>query len=173
MASAHAGGTDDPDPIAKLAAKIFEQPQRTGELTAQAVAHSHGQRRGRHLAVHDNIEMSIKRSDLVDLDECEPHLLRKRREMPCMQAPEMVLQQVQVFDEQVAPALAFAKQFLHLTESDGIDLTPLRMIRPAPPARPRMDAPVVSYGCAHAIAAAIPSPPFRGEREGPARNAGG
>jgi hypothetical protein len=43
------------------------------------------------------------------------------------------------------------------------------MIRPAPPPRPGMDPTVVSYGCAHAIAAASLSPPFRGEREGPAR----
>jgi hypothetical protein len=42
-------------------------------------------------------------------------------------------------------------------------LPPLRMIRPAPPPRAGVDAAVVSYGCAHAIAAASPSPPFRGE----------
>jgi hypothetical protein len=79
--------------------------------------------------------------------------------MARMQAPEMVLQQVQVFDQQVSPALAFAEQYLHLAERGGIDLPPLRMIRPAAPPRARVDAPVVPYGCAHAIAAASPSPP--------------
>jgi hypothetical protein len=80
-----------------------------------------------------------------------------------MQAPEVVLQQMQVFDQQVAAALAVAKQRLDLTECGGIDLPPLRMIRPAPPPRAGVDAAVVSYGRAHAIAAASPSPPFRGE----------
>ena len=110
MAPAHAGGADDPDPIAEPAAQIFEQPRRAGQLAAQAVANPHGQRRRRRLVVHDDVEMSIERGDLVDLDEGEPHLLGERREMPRMQAPEMVLQQVQVFDQQVAPALAFAEQ---------------------------------------------------------------
>ena len=111
--------------------------------------------------------MSIERGDLVDLDEGEPHLLGERREMPRMQAPEMVLQQVQVFDQQVAPALAFAEQFLHLAQRGGIDLPPLRIIRPAPPARPGVNAPIVLYRCCHMIAAASLSPHFREEREKP------
>jgi len=36
-----------------------------------------------------------------------------------------------------------------------------------------MNAAVVSYGCMHVTAALSPSPPFKGEREGPARSAGG
>ncbi len=54
--------------------------------------------------------------------------------MASMQAPEVVLQQMQVFDQQVAPALALTEQRLDLAERGGIDLPPLRMIRPAPPA---------------------------------------
>jgi hypothetical protein len=78
-----------------------------------------------------------------------------------------------VFDQEVAPTLAFTEQSLHFAERGWIDLPPLGMIRPASPARPGMDAAVVSYGCAHFKTAASPSPPFRGEREGPARSAGG
>ena len=89
-----------------------------------------------------------------------------------MQAPEVVLQQVQVFDQQVAPALAVAEQCLHLGERLGIDLPPLRMIGPAPPPRARVDAPVVRCGGFHPSAPS-PSPPLRGEREGPAHRAGG
>jgi hypothetical protein len=66
--------------------------------------------------------------------------------MPRMQAPEMVLQQVQVLDQQVAPALAFAEHSLHLAERSGIDLPPLRVVRPAPPARTGVEAAVVLYG---------------------------
>ena len=75
MAPAHAGGAEDSDPVAEPAAKIFEQPRRSGEFTAQAVANPHGKQRRRRLAVHDDVEMSIERGDLVDLDEGEPHLL--------------------------------------------------------------------------------------------------
>ena len=89
--------------------------------------------------------MGVERGDLVDLDEREPHLLGERREMPRMQAAEMVLQQVQMLDQQVAPPLAFAEQRLHLGERGGIDLPALRVIRPAPPPRAGMDPPVVFY----------------------------
>jgi len=75
MAPAHAGGAEDSDPVAEPAAKIFEQPRRSGEFTAQAVANPHGQRGWRRLVVHDDIEMSVERGDLIDLDEGEPHLL--------------------------------------------------------------------------------------------------
>jgi hypothetical protein len=87
--------------------------------------------------------MSIERGDLVDLDKGEPHLLGQRREMPSMQAPEVVLQQMQMFDQQVAPAPALAEQRLDLAERGGIDLPPLRMIRPAPSPRPGMNPAVV------------------------------
>ena len=127
--------------------RLVEQLRRAGQLAAQAVADPHGQRRRRRLVVHDDVEMSVERGDLVDLDEREPHLLGERREMARMQAAEMVLQQVQMLDQQVAPALALAEQRLHLGERGGIDLPALRMIRPAPPSRAGMDAPVVSYGC--------------------------
>ncbi len=93
--------------------------------------------------------------------------------MTRMQAAEMVLQQVQVLDQEVAPPLELSEQHLHLGESGGVDLPSLRLIRPAPAARTGMNAAVVSYGCMHVTAALSPSPPFKGEREGPARSAGG
>ncbi len=63
---------------------------------SQAVAHPNRQRRRRGLAVHDDIEMGVERSDLVNLNQRQPQLLRQRREMPRMEAAEMVLQQVQM-----------------------------------------------------------------------------
>src|SRR5712691_13208326 len=111
--------------------------------------------------------MGVERGDLIDFDEGEPHLLGERRQIARMQAAEMVLQQMQVLDQQIAPALAINEQRLHLGERGGIDLSPLRMIGPAPAARTGMDAPVVLYGRWHVLVPApSPSPPFRGEREG-------
>ena len=68
--------------------------------------------------------MGVERGDLVDLDEREPHLLGQRREMPRMEAAEMVLQQMQVLDQQVAPPLAFAEQRLHLGQRRGSTCRP-------------------------------------------------
>ncbi len=88
--------------------------------------------------------MGVERGDLVDLDQRQPHLLGQRREVARMQAAEMVLQQMQVLDQQVAPPLAVAEQRLHFVQRRRIDLPALRVIRPAPPARAGMDAPVVA-----------------------------
>jgi hypothetical protein len=89
--------------------------------------------------------MGVERGNLVDLDQGEAHLLGERREMPRMKAAKMVLQQVEMLDQQVAPPLALAEELLDLGERGGIDLPALRMIRPAPPPRAGMDPPVVSY----------------------------
>ncbi len=168
MAPAHARGANDPDPLAEPAAQSFEQPRRAGQLAAQAVAHPHGQRGRWRLAVHDDVEMGIERGDLVDLDEGEPHLLGERRQMPRVQATEMVLQQVQMLDQQVAPALALSPSSAWTSdERGGIDLPPLRMIRPAPPPGAGVDAPVVSYRSAHLVPPQAPLRPQGGRGRGP------
>ncbi len=97
------------------------------------------------LVIHDDVEMGVERGDLVDFDECQPHLLRQRNQMARVEAAEMVLQQVQVLDQQIAPSLAGAKQGLHLGQSRRIDLPALRVVEPAPPSGARMNAAVVSH----------------------------
>ena len=93
--------------------------------------------------------MGVERGDLVDLDKRQPHLLGERREMTRMEAAEMVLQEMQVLDQQVAPPLALTEQLLHLGERGGIDLPPLRLIRPAPASGAGMDPPVVPCRNSH------------------------
>jgi hypothetical protein len=75
--------------------------------------------------------------------------------MARVQAPEMILQQVQVFDQQIAPALSVTQQRLDLSECRGIDLTPLGMMRPAAPTRAGMDAPVVFCAKSHDETSAV------------------
>ena len=65
--------------------------------------------------------------------------------MARIEATEMVLQQMQVLDQEVAPPFTGIEQRLHLTECGRVDLPAFRVIRPAPPPRARVDAPVVSY----------------------------
>src|SRR6266446_10414431 len=114
MAAAHARSANDAYAIAEPAAQILEELHGAGQLAAQTVAYPHGQRRRWRLVVHDDVEMGVERGDLVDLDECEPHLLGECGEMARIEATEMVLQQMQVLDQQIAPALAIAKQPLDL-----------------------------------------------------------
>src|SRR5215469_12369937 len=63
--------------------------------------------------------------------------------MPRMQATKMVLQQMHMLDQQVAAPLSVAKQRMHLGQGARVDLPALWVIRPAPPARSGVDAPVV------------------------------
>ena len=79
--------------------------------------------------------MRVEGRDLVDFGEREPHLLGERREMRGGEAAVAVLDQMQVLDQKVAPALALAQQRAHLLERARIDLAPLRRSgRLAPPA---------------------------------------
>src|SRR6516165_5255249 len=117
MAPAHARGAHDPDPVAEPRAQIGEQLLCAGEFTTQAVAYSNRELGRWRFAIHDDVEMSVERGDLVHLDEREPHLLGERREVARVEAAEMVLQQMQVLDQQVAAPLTLAEQRLHLGES--------------------------------------------------------
>ena len=130
VAAAHARRAHDPDIVAEPALEIAEQLRRAGEFAAEAVADPHRHRRRRRLVVHDDVEMGVERGDLVDLDERQPHLLGQRRQMAGMQAAEMVLQQMQMLDQQVAATLALAEQRLHLGRGCRIDLPALRVVGP-------------------------------------------
>ena len=87
--------------------------------------------------------MGVERGDLVHLGQRQPYLLGQRHQMPRVQAAVMVLQQMQMLDQQVAPALAIAEQRLHLIERRRIDLPAFRDVAAVPPSRTRMDAPVM------------------------------
>ena len=146
VAAAHARRPHDPHAVAEPVAQLVEQRARAPNSAQVRLSQTRTvSSRRRRLVVHDDVEMRIERGDLVDLDQRQPHLLGERREMARVQAAVMVLQQVQVLDQQVAPPLAVAEQRLHLGQRRGIDLPALRLVAPAPPARAGMDAAVVSW----------------------------
>src|SRR5260370_4026615 len=95
--------------------------------------------------------MGVERGDLVNLGEREAHLLGQGHEMARVQAAEMVLQQMEVLDQEVATALALAEQRRDLGERRRVDLAALRVIGPAPPPRAGMDAPIVSCLGTHSL----------------------
>src|SRR4051812_43877496 len=76
--------------------------------------------------------MGVERGDLIHLGHGQAHLGGERREMACVQAPVMVLQEMQVLDQKVAPPRAVAEKRPHLVLRARVDLTALRKLaRPA------------------------------------------
>src|SRR6266849_4417343 len=69
--------------------------------------------------------MGVEGRDLVDLRERELHLLRERGEMRGGEVPVAVLDEMQMLDQQVAPALPLPEQRAHLGERRRIDLAAL------------------------------------------------
>ena len=109
--------------------KFGEQLLRAGHGAGQAVADPHRHRRRRRLAFLHHVEMGVEGRDLVDLGERQLHLLRQRGEMRGGEMAVAVLDQVQMLDQQVAPARAVAEQRLDLGKRRRIDLPPLRRAR--------------------------------------------
>jgi hypothetical protein len=72
-----------------------------------------------------HVEMGVEGRDLVHLGERELHLLRQRGEMRGGEMAVAVLDQVQVLDQEIAPALALAQQGPHLGERLRLDLAAL------------------------------------------------
>jgi hypothetical protein len=142
VAAAHAGRAHDAHGAAQVGLECGKQRLGASERAAQRVADAHGEERGRLLAVHDNVEMGVEGSDLVDLHESEPHVLGERREVARVQAAVMVLDEVQEFDQEIGPAWTVAKQCPDLVERGLVDLPPPWGVAGLPTAGARVDAAV-------------------------------
>src|SRR6516162_11473215 len=143
MTSAHARPPHHAHTIAEPDLEIGEKLRCPGEFAAEAVADADGDPRRGGLSIHDDVEMGVERGNLVDLDQRQPHLLGERRQMARMQAAEMVLQQMEMLDKQIATPLAVAEQCLNLGERRRIDLPSFRVVGAAPAPRAWMNATVV------------------------------
>ena len=135
LAAAHAGRPYHPHGFAYCAGKRVQQCRSTETLAGEAVADPDRERRGRALALHDDVEVGIEGRDLVDLGHGEAHFGRERREVPRGKAAVTVLDLVQVLDQQVAAPGLIAQQSTDFFLRRGIDLPALLGItRPATPA---------------------------------------
>ena len=67
-------------------------------FAAQAVAHAHGQRRRLGIAFED-FEVVIESGDLKYLGHANAHFFGQRHQMPVVQAAEVVLEAVQMFNQ--------------------------------------------------------------------------
>ena len=75
--------------------------------------------------------MRVEGRDLVDLGLRELHLVGERREMRGGEMPVAVLDEMQMLDQQIAPARPVAEQRAHLVERRRVDLAALRRLRRA------------------------------------------
>ncbi len=140
VTSTHAWRADNANAGLQPFLQGFQQFPGTHQRAGQAIADAHSHRRRRRFAVHDDIEMRIKRSDFEHLHEREAHFLRKRDEMTGMQAAVSILQEMQVLDKQVGLARALAQDRPNLADRDGVRLPPARKLPRLPAAGAWMNA---------------------------------
>ena len=134
MQGARTTRTSLPSFAGQLAQQLLRARHRAGER----VAHAHRDRRRRRLAFLHHVEMRVEGRDLVDLGERHLHLGGERREMRGGEMAVAVLDQMQMLDQQIAPARPVAQQRAHFFERLRVDLAALRRaaadggLRPAP-----------------------------------------
>ena len=125
VATAHAGCAHDPHLAAEALGELGEERLGAHERATQAVAYAHGERRRRRIALEHHIEVRVEGGDLVDLRLRQTHLLGECCKMGGTQAMIFVLNEMEVFDEEIALARPRAQQRPHLLERLGIELTAL------------------------------------------------
>src|SRR5262249_27982372 len=135
VASPHAGSAHDanvgPEPVRESAQEMLGSGHRAGERIANP--HCGGGRR--RLVFFHHVEMRVESRNFVDLSERKLHLLRERGEVRGGEIAVAILNEVQMLDQQIAPALAIAQYRAHLGKRLRLDLTAFwsfaRMVAPS------------------------------------------
>ena len=127
VAAAHAGGAEHPHIGAQTLAQFGQQLLRAHHLAGDGVADANRDGGRRRLAVQHDIEVGVEGGDLVDLGHGDGESLGQRLQMARRQMADGVLDQVEVFDQPVAPQGLFALQQLrHLGLGGLLQLAALR-----------------------------------------------
>ena len=148
VARAHAGRPHDAHARAELLRQIGEQRLGARHRAGERVAHPHRDGRRRQLAFLHDIEMRIEGRDLVDFGLRQLHLGRERGEMRGREIAVVVLDEMQMLDQQVAPARPVVEQRAHLVERLKVDLAALRRAaRAVLPLRTRRDRSAFARPC--------------------------
>ena len=134
VAAAHAGRAQDADPLGiRAGPQPRDQVLGAGQHAGNGVADPDGERRRDRLALLHHVEVVVERGDLVDLHLAQAHLVGQGADVLGPEAAELVLDQVQVLDQQVAPPRAVAQEAAHVREGGVVDLPALRLGRVAAP----------------------------------------
>ena len=139
VAAAHAGRPDHPDGGAEPGRQRGQECLGAHHLAGQAVADPDGQGGRGRLAVEDDVEVGVEGGDLVDLGHGQLQRFGQGLEMAGRKVAPGILDQVQVFDQQVALVRALAEQGVDLLQGGGVDLPPLGESQGLAAAGARMD----------------------------------
>jgi len=125
VAAPDAGRTHDANAGARCALQILKQFFAAKHRASEGVADADGQRRNVRLAFLHDVEMRVEGRGLEHFGESELHLVGESGKMRGRDLAISVLDQVQIFDQQIAPPRLVAEQLLDLMAGDRIDLAPL------------------------------------------------
>ncbi len=132
VAGAHAGRAQDAHAGTQFPRQLGQQLFGARHRTRQRVANAHGDCGRRQLTFLHHIEMRIEGRDLIDLGQRQFHLGGERGEMRGGKTAIGVLNEMQMLDQQIAPARLVAEQRAHFLERLRIDLPAFRSApRPA------------------------------------------
>ena len=138
IAQPDAGRAHHADRRARTVLQFMQQLFRAEHRAGQRIADANGQRRDVGLALLHHVEMRVEGRGLEHLGERQLHLVGKRCEMGRGNLVILVLDQVQIFDQEIAPARPVAEQQLNLVGRGRIDLASLRRGLGPPPSRAGM-----------------------------------
>ena len=130
VAPSHAGRADDTHRTAIMVRQIGKQLLGAHHLTGQAVAYPDRQFRQRCVTFLQDIEMRIEGRDLVGLRHRDAHLFSECGEVRRGDLIVFVLNQMEVFDQQVALPRPVAEQFCNLFDRCRDELPALGMSPP-------------------------------------------
>ena len=106
------------------------QRLRTSQFARKGIADADSQGRRRRFAFLDHIEMRIERRDLVYLGHAHPHLFCECAQMCRRKMAVFILDQVQMFYQQIGAPRLVSQQRADLFPSAILQLTPLGMNTP-------------------------------------------
>ena len=126
VAQPHARSVYDTDIFRGLVAERLQDVVGTGQFAGDGIAYPDGDFGRRGLAFLDHIEVVVERRHLIDLGLGEAHLAGQGGEMSGRQMAVLVLDQVQVFDQQIMPSWLVPQKFLNVLHRRRLGLPAFR-----------------------------------------------
>ena len=125
VAAADAGRAHHANARAGAVLQFMQQFFRAQHRAGQGIADANGQRRDIGLALLHHVEMRVEGRGLEHFRERQLHLVGERGEVGCGNLMIVVLDQVQMLDQEIAPPRPVAEQKRNLFSGLGIDLAAL------------------------------------------------
>ena len=125
VAAADAGRAHHADAGAGCVLQFLQQLFRAQHGAGQRIADANGQRRDIGLAFLHDVEMRVEGRGLEHFGKRQLHLVGQRREMRRGNLMILVLDQVQMLDQEIAPPRPVAEQKLDLVRRRRVDLAAL------------------------------------------------